>query len=349
MSERTARPGEDQDQIPAAPATDTISETLARSFLPNRQPGTHKWEVGALLVIGGSPTYIGAVALAAMAAQRSGAGIVQLAVPRGIISAIVPMVPEAIYVALPESESTGGARAAVSLIGEHFDRATGLLIGPGLGQDTAADSLLRALFAPAGNARSIGFGVTGGTGRIASPDRAAPGAEPLGGRGTPTVIDADGLNWLAEQSDWPELLVPGSAVLTPHPGEMARLLNKKVSEVIGDPIKTVREAARHSRQVVVLKYDHTVVSNGDETLFAPASPLSLASAGTGDVLGGMIAGFLSQGLKPFQAASLAVYLGCRAALRLEAELGTLGLVASDLPRAVAQEIAILESMEIHGE
>jgi NAD(P)H-hydrate repair Nnr-like enzyme with NAD(P)H-hydrate dehydratase domain len=349
LSERIAGTGGHQDQVLSGPGINEISETLARSFLPTRQRGTHKWEVGALLVIGGSPTYIGAVALAAMAAQRCGAGIVQLAVPRGIISALVPMVPEAVYVPLPESESAGGARAAVSLIGEKFDRATGLLIGPGLGQDPAADSLLRALFAPAGNARSIGFGVTAGAGRTDSPDRAGPAAEPLGRRGTPTVIDADGLNWLAEQSDWPELLVPGSSVLTPHPGEMARLLNKEVSEVVGDPLATVREAARRSRQVVVLKYDHTAVSNGDEVLIAPAAPLSLASAGTGDVLGGMIAGFLSQGLKPFEAASLAVYLGCRAALRLETKLGTLGLVASDLPRALAQEIAILESMEIHGE
>lgn len=163
------------------------------------------------------------------------------------------------------------------------------------------------------------------------------------------VIDADGLNWLAEQSDWPALLAPGTSVLTPHPGEMARLLKKEVSEVVADPAAAAREAARRSGQVVVLKYDHTAVSNGDETLLAPAAPLSLASAGTGDVLGGMIASFLSQGVMPFEAAALAVYLGCRAALRVETEVGTLGLVASDLPRAVAQEIARLESVEVNSE
>lgn len=320
-----------------------LSASMARRILPVRQPGAHKWGVGALLIIGGSPVYVGAVALAAMAAQRSGAGIVQLAVPRGIIAPLVSLVPEATYVPLPESESAGGARAAASLIAEKTERTTAMLIGPGLGQDAAADGLLRALFGAPGTVSSIGFGVAANNGRKDATATAHGRHHPAGRSGKATVIDADGLNWLADQPDWPGLLTPASTVLTPHPGEMARLLRKEIAEIVEDPIAAVREAALLAKQVVVLKYGYTAVSNGEWTFVAPAAPSSLASAGTGDVLAGSIAGFLAQGIEPLEAASLAVYLGCQAALRLQAQFGTLGLVASDLPRAMAEEIARLES------
>lgn len=320
-----------------------ISDEQAGGILPARAFGAHKWDVGGVLLIGGSPTYVGAVALAALAAQRAGAGIVQLAVPRGIISPLVPTIPEATYIPLPETESASGARNAVALIAEQGDRAAALLIGPGLGQDESVKGLLGALFGAPEAVRSIGFG--GSRDNTAKARGDSSSDEPLARGGKPLVIDADGLNWLSAQDDWSNLLAPGSAVLTPHPGELARLLQREVSDIINDPVASVRQAAQHSQQVVVLKYGYTAISDGESVRVAPAAPLSFATAGTGDVLAGVIAALLAQGVAPFDAATLAVYLGCQAALQVEKRTGTLGLVASDLPVALAAEIARLEN---HG-
>ena len=325
---------------PAGPGIETITAAQARAALPRRHVGAHKWEVGGLVVVGGSPTYIGAVALAGTAAQRAGAGVVQLAVPRAIISPLVPVIPEATYIPLPETESASGARNAVSMIGEKSERASALLIGPGLGQDEGAKGLLGALFGAPEATRSIGFGGSSANGARARDS--ASDAGPLVGGSKHFVVDADGLNWLAAQQDWHGLLLPGSAVLTPHPGEMARLLQMEVSNIVADPVTAVRQAARQSQQVVVLKYGFSLVSDGEDVRVAPAAPPSLATAGTGDVLAGTIAAFLAQGVDPFDAAALAVYLGCQAALAVEERTGTLGLVASDLPVAIAAELARLE-------
>lgn len=327
---------------PTGPGVAQITGEQAREMLPKRPFGAHKWQAGGVVLIGGSPAYIGAVALAGMAAQRAGAGVIQLAVPRGIISPLVPLIPEATYIPLPETESSSGARRATSLISERGDEASSFLIGPGLGQDENVAGLLGAFFGAPETIRSIGFGgPTHNGAKSTSPERSVA----VGRGGTPLVIDADGLNWLAKQEKWQDLLEPGSAVLTPHPGEMARLLATNVNNIIDDPVGTVRKAAQVSRQVVVLKYGFTLVSDGEVVRVAPAAPVSLASAGTGDVLAGTIAAFLAQGLKAIDAASLAVYLGCHSALAIETRTGSLGLVASDLPMGIANEIANLEQ---HG-
>ncbi len=329
-------------QSPAGPEVEQMTKDVARSYLPKRAFGTHKWDVGGLLIVAGSPTYVGAVALAGMAAQRAGAGVIQLAVPRGIISPLVPIIPEATYIPLPETESVSGARNAVTMIAEKGERASALLIGPGLGQDESVNGLMGALFGAPAAVRSIGFG---GPSRNDSSHAGATSSadQPLARLDRPMVIDADGLNWLADQDEWPNVLRPESAVLTPHPGEMARLLQVEVSEVINDPASVVKEAARRWRQVVVLKFGYTAVSDGMSVRVAPSAPASLATAGTGDVLAGTIAALVAQGVARFDAAALGIYLGCQAAMNVQQRTSTFGLIASDLPLAVAAELAQLEN------
>jgi NAD(P)H-hydrate epimerase len=157
----------------------------------------------------------------------------------------------------------------------------------------------------------------------------------------PIVLDADGLNWLADQQDWPTLLAGRKVVLTPHPGEAARLLDEPAEDVTKDPVATAVCLARKAGQVVVFKTGHTVVSDGTRSLVADRAPLSLATAGTGDVLAGSIGAFLAQGVPALEAAALAVHIGGRAAERRAERFGDLGVIASDLPDAIAEVLAEL--------
>jgi NAD(P)H-hydrate epimerase len=156
------------------------------------------------------------------------------------------------------------------------------------------------------------------------------------------VIDADGLNWLAKQEQWWELLPAGKAVLTPHAAEMSRWTGSEVEQITADPVKVARDAAEKWGQTVVLKGTTTVIATAEGIVTTVEMPLSLATAGSGDVLCGSIGAFLAQGLSGPDAASLAAFAGSRAASRLAERVGTLGLVASDLPLAIAEELAILE-------
>lgn len=335
MADSAARTGQ---RPKLGPSDAVIDETMALAALPRREFGAHKWGVGGLVIVAGAPGFAGAAALCAMAANRAGAGIVNVALPRSIANVVVTTVAEAATIPLPDSDAPGAARRATEAIAKKLERSTAMLVGPGLGDDEATEVLLGALF---------GIGASGRTGRVgfgAAPTsaRSHDGALVLSSE-KPIVIDADGLNWLARQEGWWEALPLGRAVLTPHVGEMSRLLDVAVEEVVADPVGIVRDAARRWNQVVVLKYGYTAVSDGERTLIAADAPPSLASAGTGDVLAGTIGAFLAQGVAPVDAAALAVYVGMRAARRVERTMGTLGLVASDLPPAIAQELAALEN------
>ncbi|MDQ3523833.1 MAG: bifunctional ADP-dependent NAD(P)H-hydrate dehydratase/NAD(P)H-hydrate epimerase, partial [Chloroflexota bacterium] len=128
---------------------------------------------------------------------------------------------------------------------------------------------------------------------------------------------------------------------TPHPGELARLLDRDVDDFIADPLATVEEAATRWNQTVVFKYGYTAASNGERTIVAEDAPVSLATAGSGDVLSGVIGAFAAQGLEPIDAAGLALHVGPRAARRGEQRYGSYGLIAADLPECVALELATL--------
>ncbi|MGD9713133.1 MAG: NAD(P)H-hydrate dehydratase, partial [Thermomicrobiales bacterium] len=153
---------------------------------------------------------------------------------------------------------------------------------------------------------------------------------------------ADGLNWLADQSEWWTKFRPMSMILTPHPGEMARLTNASGEEIVAEPQKHAMAAAKLWKQVVLLKGSRAVLTDGASVFIGESIPPSLASAGTGDVLAGTIGAFLAQGLSLLDAGCLAIYVGTEAARAVERDYGTLGLIASDLPDAIGRELAVLE-------
>lgn len=320
-----------------------VDDAFAMEVLPRRSIDAHKWGVGGLVIVAGGPTYIGAAALCAMAAGRAGAGIVNVAVSRGAMGAIAALVPEVAFIPLSEGDLDSSSRRAHDAIAAKLERSRAAVVGPGLGDDDYVDGLLRTLFGRAGTRRRAGFGF----GPVASDRSAAEGDAPLLGEALPTVIDADGLNWLSKQGEWWIGLRPRSLVLTPHVGEMSKLTGRSSEEILADPRGIAKRYANDWGQIVVLKGGYTVASDGTATLVATDAPTSLASAGTGDVLAGTIGAFLAQGVGPLEAAGLAIYLGSRAARRVEDRFGVLGLVASDLPVALAEEIAIIERKRDH--
>jgi NAD(P)H-hydrate epimerase len=317
-----------------------ITETWAASVLPKREAGVHKWSVGGVVVVAGSPSYAGAAALCCASAGRAGAGIVSAALPRSIVPIVVGLVPETTVVVIPEGESASIAQRAADAIDERLRRSAAMVIGPGLGDDESTAALLGALFGFARTRDGIGFGSM------------RTGDEPVGPQGVlaragkPVVVDADALNWLAGQDNWWERAPHGLLVLTPHPGEMARLLHAEVDEIVAAPTEAARDAAMRWGQTVVLKGGETVVASADGSLAAMDAPTALATAGSGDVLSGSIGAFLAQGLSVDDAAKLAVFVGCRAAERAASRLGTLGVVAGDLPVAIAEELHALEGQGV---
>jgi ADP-dependent NAD(P)H-hydrate dehydratase / NAD(P)H-hydrate epimerase len=319
-------------------AAEIISLSWAVSVLPRRKAGAHKWSVGGVVIVAGSPPFAGAAALCCAGAGRSGAGIISAALPRSIAPVVVGLVPEATVVILPEGESNSVATRAGEVIGERLERSAAVVVGPGLGDDAATAALLATLFGFTRARGSIGFGTT-----QAGPD--AAGLEgSIAAAGKPVVIDADALNWLAQQDGWWERVTPELMVLTPHAGEMARLVGVDVDEIVANPEVFARDAAMRWQQTVVLKGGRTVIASSEGALRAVDAPPSLATAGSGDVLSGSIGALLAQGLSGPDAAALGVYVGSRAAERVSAQYGTLGVVAGDLPNAIAAELRALEEL-----
>ncbi len=278
-----------------------LTARWARQTLPVRPDDGNKGTFGKVLVVGGSRNYIGAPRLAATAAYRSGAGLVTIACPAGLIPSLAPAIAEATW--LPQDETGDGTiagSAAITLRSQLHGFST-VVFGPGLGNTDDTRSLAWALIPD--------FGIELARG---------------------CVIDADALNALASMPDAAER-VPSNAVLTPHPGEMARLLGTTVADIQSRRLSAVREAADRFGCTVVLKGAHTIIAGpGGRASLSPFSNPLLATAGSGDVLAGMIGGYLAQGLEPFEAASLGVYLHGAAGESLRLELGESGLLAGEL-------------------
>lgn len=280
--------------------TELITPRMVRDHLPPRPLHANKGTFGKLLVIAGSPNYVGAACLACESAMRVGTGLVTLATARSLQPLMAAKLIETTHFPLPESERGVIDPDAESLIRQQAARYDALLVGCGLGQhEDTVDLLRRAL---------------------------------LGGQfpDVPLIIDADGLNALSRIPRWWQKL-PARTVLTPHPGEMSRLWGKSIEEIQSDRLETARRAAHEWNQTVVLKGAYTVVASPDGRagISGIANP-GLASAGTGDVLAGVIGGLLAQGLMPFMAAQCGVYLHAAAGELVKAELGDAGMVASDL-------------------
>ncbi len=322
----------------SSPKIDIIDRAQARALLPRRDGTAHKWGVGGLVIVGGAPGYIGAPALAAMGAARSGAGIVSMAIPRSSVGSTAALVPEAVFLPLPETDSSHGVQKALELIGPQTEKSRAMLVGPGLSRDEMATALLGGLFGDSTRtvSRSMGFG------SIARESESHRASGIVGGD-IPSVIDADALHWLSERESWWDKVAPWSLVLTPHVGELAALSVRHANMIVADPAAAARDAALAWNQTVVLKAGRAYVSDGQIVRSVASAAPALATAGTGDVLAGSIGAFLAQGLQPVDAATLAIYAGTEAALRLTQELSTLGVVASDLPEAIARILAELET------
>jgi len=265
--------------------------------LPDRPRDGHKGTFGTVVVLAGSRRLTGAAYLASTAAARAGAGIVRLLVAESIYPVLAEKCTEVMATPVPEVSPGAVGHLAHEVLARHFQAARAGLIGPGLGRD-------------------------GSTWRVIN-DLVLEIACPL-------VVDADGLNALADNRRALTRL-PRNRVLTPHPGEMARLTGRPVPGGRAERREVAAAAAREWKAVVVLKGANTVVAAPDGQVSEdPHQVPALASGGTGDVLGGLIAGLIAQGLEPFTAAVAGVYVHAEAGRRISARLGDAGLLASDL-------------------
>ena len=291
--------------------TEMLTPELVNSLLPKRPLESNKGTYGKVMLFCGSPPYPGSAFLAGNAASRIGAGLVTLAVTEQMLPIYASAFHEATFVLLPTEDA--GSLERVTTLKNHLDGYRSLLIGPGLGQSPYIREVILELLE---YLRSM-------------PDEKRP----------QLIVDADGLNNLSALERWWTLL-PEGTVITPHPGEMGRLCHGlKVSGGNIDRLPLAREKAQEWQVTLVLKGACTIVASpdGHTRINFQANP-ALATAGTGDVLSGMIAGLLAQKIAPFAAASAAVHLHTAASELVSAEIGHTGLLAADLlpkiPRAI---------------
>lgn len=289
--------------IPAewAPA-DALDVATAReiaALLPPRARDSHKGTFGKAMICAGSSNYVGAAYLAGAAATRAGAGLVTLALARTIYPMIASALHETTFVALPDDNGALIPDAARVLL-DHLAGYDALLLGCGFGRHPQTIAFVNQIL----NHKS----------------------EILN-----CVVDADALFALAQTRDWWTRLAPNTAILTPHPGEMATLTGLPRDAIQADRVNIAKKFAAQWQQIVVLKGAHTVVASPDgrATLLPFATP-ALATAGTGDVLAGTIVAMLAQGLKPYDAALVGAYLHGLAGTIAEHEIGKAGAVASDV-------------------
>jgi hydroxyethylthiazole kinase-like uncharacterized protein yjeF len=300
-----------------------------QALLPARLLDAHKGTFGRALIVAGSVNYTGAAYLAGAAATRVGTGLVTMGVIPSLHPIIASKLTEATYLILAE-EIGVLAPDAVKLVHERVKDYEALLVGPGLSQEEPTVEFVHQLLGVRPRAGRPRIGFQAGT---AETEETVPTLPPL-------VIDADGLNALARAPEWWTQL-PGRAVLTPHPGEMARLLGSSTRDVQAGRISVAQRAAAEWGQVVVLKGAYSLIAAPDgRTAINPFANPGLASAGTGDVLAGTIVGLLAQGLAPFDAARVGCYLHGLAGELARADLGDAGMVAGDLvprlPLAIRQ-------------
>jgi NAD(P)H-hydrate epimerase len=322
--------GLDTQRGAQTPQGQMLTPEYVASLLPERPRDGNKGTFGKAFVVAGSVNYIGAAALATQGALRSGAGLVTLGCPGDLLGILASKLTECTFLPLPSDLGALGLHA-VEKLHEALGEYKSLLVGCGLGTDKETASFIRNLFTPtvsgAAASRPIGF-----ASRLPEPEHT--GDEP--GHLPPLVLDGDALNLLAEWGQW-EGIVPEGSVFTPHPGEMARLLSSTVEEVQADRVGTASKAAASWNMVVVLKGAATVIAQPDgRSYISPFATPALATAGTGDVLAGAIAGFMAQGLTPLDAACVGVYVHGLAGEMLEREYGPAGGLAGDLPVLMAQ-------------
>jgi len=261
---------------PVEPAAGTIGPAVL-ALAPARGPRSTKFSSGQVAIAGGSRGLTGAVRMSSLAAIRAGAGYATVVVPADLEAIFEAGEPEVMSVGCPGGDGCL-APASLEAVLRGFDRAAAGVLGPGIGRDPGSVELAR---------------------------------EAVAAIGAPLVVDADGLNAFAgELERLGAREVP--TILTPHAGELGRLLGRPVEKVSAHRLASAREAASAAGAVVVLKGDDTIVTDGERIAINDLSSPALATAGTGDVLAGVVAALLARGLEPFAAACAAVLAHARA-------------------------------------
>ncbi len=266
-------------------------------MMEKRNPESHKGDYGHLFILGGSPGLTGAVCLSALSALRSGCGLVTVGIPESLNNVLEVKLTEAMSLPLPETEShTFSLKAVKPAITFIKEKADGVVIGPGISLERETSEFVKEMI------RRI--------------DK-------------PLVIDADALKIISS-----DLLIlknkKNPPILTPHPGEMKFLIGKDIPEIQKNRVKYAEDFAKKYGAIVILKGHHTVVSDGEKSYINLTGNPGMATAGSGDVLSGIIGSFLVQGMEPFQAAKMGVYIhGLAGDLALK-EKGEVSLIASDI-------------------
>lgn len=297
------------DALAAVPATMRLLEAAeVGRLLPRRPRDAHKGTCGHVLVVAGSRGKLGAALLAATAAARTGAGLTTLATAAGLLPSLEGRVPELMTEPLPDGPTGTVALGDGTALDRLVAARDAVVCGPGLGQAPEARDLVAHLL------RTVT---------------------------RPLVLDADGLNAVAGT----DLLRqrPGSTIVTPHPGEMARLIGVSTGDVQADRVATARRFAAEQGVVTVLKGARTVIAEPDgRVAIVPTGNPGMASGGMGDVLSGILGGLLAQGLTPAAAAHLGVFAHGAAADAVAARRGEIGLLAGDVAHELPPTIARLQ-------
>ncbi|UCE53767.1 MAG: NAD(P)H-hydrate dehydratase [Desulfobacterales bacterium] len=282
-----------------------LTPNQVQTYFHPRPPDVHKGRTGHLLIVAGSPGKTGAAAMTAISAMRTGAGLVTLAIPKSLNPVLESQVLEAMTEPLPELQDGALGESAFDPIMNLISQKKCLALGPGLGQAEDTRHLVCRII------------------------KESP---------IPMVVDADGLNNLAGNTAiLKKLKVP--IILTPHPGEMARLMDTTVGNVQSDRINCSRDFAVNFNAHVVLKGARTVVANpAGNAYINPTGNSGMASGGMGDVLTGIIASLITQGFTAEAAAHAGVYLHGAAADTLAESIGPFGFLASDVMNAIPGEI-----------
>jgi NAD(P)H-hydrate epimerase len=285
--------------IPAGDPVEPRAGEIEASVLalaPRRGRHSTKFSSGQVTIAGGSRGLTGAVRMSSMAAIRAGAGYATVAVPADLQSVFAQGQPEVMSVGCPGGDGCLAPGSAKTLL-RSFERAAAGVLGPGLGRDPGSVELAR---------------------------------EAIGAIEAPLVIDADGLNAFGGRLE-AIAARPAPSVLTPHAGELGRLLERSSAEVSAHRLASAREAASASKAVVVLKGDDTIVTDGEQVAMNAVSAPALATAGTGDVLSGMIAALLARGLDPFAASCAGVLAHARAGRDAAVRIGSAeSVIATDV-------------------
>ena len=293
--------------------TTLLSDEYVRPILPGRSIASHKGSYGKAMVVGGSDNYIGAPVLAASSAMKTGLGLVTIATFKDLVNPMANMLPEATFLRLKEDriDVRSGQHMARQIF-EAVEDYKVLLIGCGFGTSRTTHRIFQNLVLS----------------NIKLPQ---------------LILDGDGLNILSKISNWWDR-IPFDSILTPHPKEMSRLTRLPVAEIQSDRLNVAKRFSEQWGVVVVLKGANTVIcdAKGSSTISPFANPI-LSSAGTGDVLAGLIAGFIGQGSSPLDASSLGVYIHGKTAESVSLQIGSSGLLATELVNNVPFTIKYLRN------